>query len=210
MFLVITSNVSDFFLFFKNKIMKQYISILCGLLLPLTIFSQHTISGQVVLPNAVAVCDVLVTLSDADGQILDQEVTPSDGVFSFVNLTDGEDYTVSFSKGGNHANGVSTFDLVWISRHILGVQTFDQQYDYWAADVNNSEVVTTLDMIQSRRLILAINTEFSNNTAWRFVEADAAFPDAGSFGVTNLNEDINFDVIGIKVGDVNESAVVCE
>ena len=187
--------------------MKQYIAIICGLLLPLTIFSQHTISGQVVLPNATGVCDVLVTLRDAGGQTLDQEVTPTSGLFSFENLTDGADYTLHFSKDDIAINGASTFDLVLIARHILGISSLSQ-YGIWAADVNNSSTVTTLDMIQERRVILGIQQTFPG-VEWAFGEADETFP-GGQIDVPNLNADIDLDVIGVKRGDVNDSAVICD
>jgi hypothetical protein len=74
------------------------------------------------------------------------------------NLTAGGDYTVTPVLDANYLNGVSTFDLVLIQRHILGVQLLDSPYKMIAADANNSQTITTSDIIMLRRLILSILT----------------------------------------------------
>jgi len=67
-------------------------------------------------------------------------------------------------------NGVSTFDLILINQHILGVQPFDDPYDYLAADVNNTSSITILDMIGIRRAILGqvstLKLEIRNSGLW--------------------------------------------
>jgi hypothetical protein len=106
---------------------------------------------------------------------------------------------------------------VLIQRHILGVQPLGSPYKMIAADVNNSRTITTLDVIQLRRLILAIDTEFANNTSWRFIPSSYVFPVPTnpwfeSFPeVINVNDlsgdELNRNFIGVKIGDVNGSAV---
>jgi hypothetical protein len=127
------------------------------------------------------------------------------------------DYTVTPLLDENYLNGVSTFDLVLISRHILGVQLLNSPYKMIAADVNSSKSITTLDLIQLRRLILAIDTEFANNTSWRFVDAAYVFPVPTNPWFEPFPEVINInDLAGnmanqnfraVKIGDVNGSAV---
>jgi hypothetical protein len=92
----------------------------------------------------------------------------------------------------------------------------DSPYKIIAADANASNTVTTLDIVQLRRLILNIDTEFANNTSWRFVEAGFTFPDASNpfatvfpeiIAINNLDQmymENNF--IAIKIGDVNHTA----
>nr|WP_290932893.1 hypothetical protein [Haliscomenobacter sp.] len=43
----------------------------------------------------------------------------NNGNFSFKNLTMSSDYTVAAQLDKDHLNGVSTFDLVLMQRHIL-------------------------------------------------------------------------------------------
>ena len=139
--------------------------------------------------------------------------TPDNGHYLF-SLNKGADYTITPEKNVNPLNGVSTFDLVLISKHILGIQSFDSPYKYIAADINNSGSITAFDMVQLRQLILNITTEFPNNTSWRFVDAAHQFgtaPLADNFNefisINDLAADmINIDFVGVKVGDVNGNA----
>ncbi len=140
-------------------------------------------------------------------------LTETDGDYHFE-VPKYQDYTIVPSKDINPLNGVSTFDLVLISKHILGIEKFSEPYQWIAADANRSKTVTAFDMVQIRRLILAIDDSFSNNTSWRFVEGDYSFqtdqpltedfPEVGQ--VNQLTTDQIVDFIGVKIGDVNGNA----
>ncbi|WP_425412706.1 T9SS type A sorting domain-containing protein [Lewinella cohaerens] len=150
------------------------------------------------------------------GGMASMMVTNTDGTYNFSNLALGGDYSVTPYLNANPLNGVSTFDLVLISKHILGTQPLNSPYKQIAADVNRSSSITTLDMIQLRKLILNIDTEFANNTSWRFVDAAYSFPVATNpwfeafpelINENNLAGDIlDADFVGVKIGDVNGSA----
>jgi hypothetical protein len=172
-----------------------------------------TIAGTIMTEQSDAVEGVEVNLN---GGMAMSMTTNSNGTYSFNNLLLGGDYSVTPYLNATPLNGVTTFDLVLMSKHILGVTPLNSVYKRIAADVNRSETITTLDMIQLRKLILNIDTEFANNTSWRFVDAAYAFPN-----VTNpwaeefpelLNENnlsgnvLNANFIGVKIGDVNGSA----
>jgi hypothetical protein len=60
----------------------------------------------------------------------------------------------------NASLGVSTFDLVLITRHILGETLLDSPYKLIAADVDNSGYISVSDLIQLRELILSVRTSF--------------------------------------------------
>ncbi|MEY3050928.1 MAG: hypothetical protein RLY31_713 [Bacteroidota bacterium] len=145
--------------------------------------------------------------------------TTTDAAGSFnVAVPSAGDYTITPVLDLNPLNGVSTFDLVLISKHILGVQALDSPYKIIAADANKSNSVTTFDLVEIRKLILFINSDFPNNTSWRFVPksfnfASNANPFSAQFPeVINLNdltaESLANDFVAIKVGDVNGSAAV--
>lgn len=55
-------------------------------------------------------------------------------------------------------NGVTTFDLVTITKHILGTEPFTSGFQKIAADANRSGTVSTADVVELRRLILAISS----------------------------------------------------
>lgn len=128
------------------------------------------------------------------------------------------DYTITVYKNSNPLNGVTTFDLVLIQRHILGTLPLNSAYKIIAADINKSGTITTYDLVSLRRLILYIDLQFQNNTSWRFVPADFVFPNPTkplespfpeSIVVNDVTEDTSgLDFIAIKIGDVNGSASV--
>ena len=122
--------------------------------------------------------------------------------------------TIKPIKDINPLNGVSTFDLLLISRHILGIRMLDSPYKIIAADVNNSNSVTTFDLVELRKLILYVTTTFSNNTSWRFIDQNFNFPDASNPFLTSFPEAVvihrdsterHTDFIAVKIGDVNGS-----
>jgi hypothetical protein len=176
--------------------------------------SPVSISGVIATEGNANLQGATVTLS---GSSSNSTITTAAGGYSFVNLAKDGDFTVTPQLDKNHLNGVSTFDLVLIQKHILGVQALNSPYKMIAADVNNSKSISTLDLIQIRKLILNIDTHFANNTSWRFVDATFNFPNAGnpwstSFPeVVNINDfsnSINASFVAIKIGDVNASASV--
>jgi hypothetical protein len=139
------------------------------------------------------------------------------GAYGFTNLDEGYDYTITPVLDVDYLNGVSTFDLVLIQRHILGITPLNSPYKIIAADANNSQTVTTADIILLRRLILGIIEDLPNNTSWRFVDAAYVFPVPTNPWFEPFPEVINAedlfgnltgqDFVGVKIGDVNGSAV---
>lgn len=175
--------------------------------------TQQTVSiaGNIQTADGENVEEVEVHISGQSNSMV--EGSP----YIFDNQPQGYDYTVfpQFNEGID--NGVSTWDLVLISRHILNVELLDSPFKIIAADANGSGSVSTLDQVAIRKVILNIEPGFPNNVnSWRFVDADYVFqnpadPFTGGFpeaiNLNNLNANqMEADFIGIKVGDVNESA----
>jgi hypothetical protein len=137
---------------------------------------------------------------------------------SFPPLISGQQYniTVRARRTDNALEGVSTFDLLQTSKHILNVQPFQNAYQRLAADVNASNSVTTFDVVETRKLILGIYDTFPKVQSWRFVRPVAdptnllsAVKDTYRITITNLTADVAFnglDFVGIKMGDTNLSA----
>ena len=145
-----------------------------------------------------------------------ERITQADGSFSIGGLEIGSDYTIAPAKNEDLLNGISTFDLVLISKHILGTALLDSPYKLIAADVNNSGSISTLDLIILRQNLLLQRSDFAGNTSWRFVPTAFSFPDpqnpwSASFpeviNVNDLQGKVQVDFVAIKVGDVNNSAL---
>jgi hypothetical protein len=173
-----------------------------------------SISGSMATENGTNVENVEVNLS---GNAFSTSLSDAKGAYRFNGLTEGYDYTITPHKDDDVMNGISTFDLLILSKHILGTTLLTSPYQLIAADVNNSGTITTFDMIELRKLILGVSTQFPNNTAWRFIPKDYQFknpanPFAEHFPeVLNFNDltidELNANFIAIKVGDLNASAI---
>ena len=103
-----------------------------------------------------------------------------------------------------------------IQKHILGNLTLDSPYKLISADVNQSGNITVGDILELRKIILMDITEFSNNESWQFIPQDYEFidptnplaedyPTAAEIDLKFQDVEVSF--IGVKIGDVNNSAV---
>jgi len=145
------------------------------------------------------------------------DMTDQGGQYTFSDAVPMHaDYTLTPSKDDNPLNGVTTYDLVLISKHILGIEPFTTPYKMIAADVNVSGSITTFDIVELRKLILGIYTELPSNTSWRFVDKSFVFPNmANPFQtafpenkiVADLQANAEDNFVAIKVGDVNATAI---
>jgi hypothetical protein len=172
-----------------------------------------TVAGVITTEQTEAVEGVTVELSGGQFQSMD---TKADGHYTFEGLETGFDYTVTPHHDALPLNGVSTFDLVLMSKHILSIQPLDSPYKRIAADVNNDKKITALDAILLRRLILNIDEAFEFNTSWRFIPRDYVFPDPQDpwskafpevININNLQEDLmEEDFIAVKIGDIDLNA----
>ena len=145
------------------------------------------------------------------------EMTNINGEYDFAAVPTQGNYTVTPSKDNDPLNGVSTFDLVLINKHILGLEPLNTPFKMIAADANNSRSITTFDIVELRKLILGIYTELPNNTSWRFVDKSYNFPNAANpfetlFPETKQIADMqaNMDAenfVSVKTGDVNGNAL---
>ena len=150
-------------------------------------------------------------------QVAEQPLVQTDtsGVFLIENQAACQQYTLQPQRNDNPLNGVSTFDLVLISKHILNIEPLGSPYKMIAADANKSNSITNFDIITIRKLILGIDSTFGNNQSWRFVPADYVFPNVFNPFQAQFPEKKDLDLqtqsvqglemIGIKTGDVNNN-----
>jgi len=175
-----------------------------------------SISGKIETEDTLPVNNVKVDIdSNIPGIPGFFDITDDNGEYGFPGLPIGANFVITPEKDVDPLNGVTTYDLVLISKHILQIDTLDSPYKIIAADANNSGSVSTIDLVELRKLILYIEDDFPNNTSWRFVDAEFVFPNPMNpwetsfpevFSVNNLQENIIADFTAIKIGDVNGSA----
>ncbi len=147
------------------------------------------------------------------------DLSDSVGIYAVTNAVPlAATFVIAPEKDDNPLNGVTTYDLVLISKHILGLEPLNSPYKMIAADANKSGSITTFDIVELRKLILGIYTELPNNTSWRFVDKSFSFPNILNPFQTLFPETISVadamttqaaeDFVGVKIGDVNNTAVV--
>ncbi len=169
-----------------------------------------SISGKVTTAEGEFLGGVTIQLLGEDGTVV---ATASEvSTYRFDNLPTGEPYTLKISKGGSPLNGLSTFDVVLMHKHILGTAILDEPYQVLAGDVNGSNSLSIADIVEMKLLILAVRQEFRTGRNWGFVPATYQFqnprsPFAELENISNtvtLNGDISeLNFIGFKYGDLN-------
>lgn len=187
----------------------------------------NTLTEPLKLSGSVSGCDgsevtfnnIEVTTDQAGFDIDYGSCNLNTSVLDFVNcvaanndISQSNNFIINIEKDINDLNGVTTLDLVFTQKHILGVTTFKNECELLAADVNNDQRVSAIDLVETRKLILGIYSEWPQSTSWRFFNAqslgngssvlndnDLTFPKS-AFPLTEL------EIIAVKVGDVNGSA----
>lgn len=172
------------------------------------------ISGIVVNEKGAKVDQVEVTINHPD---VIPSMTGKDGEFMLTDVPVGNDYTLIPKRDFDILNGVSTFDLVLISRHILDIENIQSPYRLIAADVNQSGGITSFDIVLLRKLILRLSDSFPNNASWRFIRGGFNFEDPTQplnnyfpeiYNINNLpGVDMRTEgFVAVKIGDINGSA----
>lgn len=180
-----------------------------------TTTNRVAIAGAIALEEGEALMNAQVKLTQAGAELM-SEMTDDSGHYAFPTMDAGGAYQVLAHKDDQHDAGVSTLDLVLIQRHILGYGQLASAYKVIAADVTKDDRVSGADVVALRRLILGVDSEFMGNEAWRFVDAAYSFPDAlnpwletfpETYGIQQLDHNMQISFTAIKVGDVNGSVV---
>ena len=178
------------------------------------LFTVETCSGA-----TVNIIDLKVTTNHnnfqvdlSNCQLFDSDITSIMNCVAENNLIDPDkSFILSLYAPNDYLNGVSTLDIVMALRHILSISPFTDQCSLTAADVNSDGLITALDLLLIRRLILGLTESFDNSPSWRIVNAN--FLDDN---VAKEEKDLIFEMSefpiseielkAIKMGDVNGTA----
>ena len=174
-----------------------------------------TVEGRVATELDEGVTGVEITLTDIELSESDDVKTIADGTYDFEStFAVGLDYSLSAYRNDDHLNGVSTLDVFKMQRHVLGLESLDSPYKVIAADINNSESLSAVDLVELQKMILGYNEEFPDNNSWRFVASDFEFVSNDNpwpFSEVRAINPLEFDLlaedfVGVKIGDVNNTA----
>jgi hypothetical protein len=156
--------------------------------------SLTNVTGKIRLPNGFNPAGFHVTLTGTTHFT----TTNSEGIFTLNDLHADKKYTLNITKENQYLEGVSTYDILLINRHILGIKPLTTKYGLVAADVNNSGSITTLDMVILRKLILQIDKKMPYNN-WHFFDKNqqkiSSFYPKEPWSINEIK--------GVKTGDVS-------
>jgi len=142
--------------------------------------------------------------------------TGKDGKYVFDQINMGNQfYFKPVYDAGSWLDGVTTQDVIYVQKHILGISEFVNPEQWIAADVDKDGKVSVRDITWLRKLIIGAITEVPNNTSWRFLSSQYVFEDpkfplyekfAESFESSHLDQNKLIDFTSIKVGDVSSAS----
>lgn len=171
------------------------------------------VSGNVRTESGLTMSDVYVELKGLFNGQQYISLSEEDGSFEFNNVDACNDYKVkAIYEDNDWLNGISTYDILMIREHILGINRLDSPYKIIAADVDGSRSLTTSDLTEMHRLILGQQDDLSSDQVWQFLDANYNFTNPTSPFQDDFDE-IEFmqnglNLIAIKTGDINGDAAI--
>lgn len=130
---------------------------------------------------------------------VDSVFTNPSGEYAFTSVEDGT-YEIVSSTGKPWA-GVNATDAIKIQRHFTGLEILNSPVRIEAADVNMTNSVNATDAIKTKRRFTGLDNSFLRGD-WAF-----ARPITGGNSITVAGADIEQDMQGLCVGDVNGSNI---
>lgn len=176
---------------------------------------SSSISGNIKDNQGENMNDVNVKIVSDQPEYPMIETTNEDGTYNF-NPNMFFNYSIGASIEDSYLNGITTLDIVMIQKHILGLEQFNNPYTKIAADVTNDCKISGSDIVQLRKLILGLynNDELPEVESWRFLTNENNYYDdiqpcnlKENYSIHKLeNQMLNQNFVGVKMGDVNNSA----
>lgn len=179
------------------------------------VITSVSIAGSIFTSNGKVPQNIEVNIETPESQRI-VSANNQTGKYLTEQLKPGQAYTIKPFLNSDPIDGVSTFDLIKIQRHILDIEPFDNPHKFIAADVNSSSSITAGDLVEIRKLILGITDKFPKGlTSWVFLDKENGIPDPknpykyiSKIETGVLQRDVlNADFVAIKMGDVNFSAL---
>jgi len=170
------------------------------------------VGGSIQTDNGKLLKNTIVKIEN-----FDSTNTNDSGIYNFASIPKSLKNLLFPYKDDSVFNGISTADMIAIRKHILQIEFLNSPYKQIAADANNDRKVSTADLVKINKIILRIDSTFQNNNVWRFVPSDYVFKNIGKplqdtfpeyINLNDNNKSLNLNFIGIKVGDVNNSATI--
>jgi hypothetical protein len=168
------------------------------------------LSGQLYHTDGTEFQDVSAHLYNEGSKVEESELN-STNVYAFNDLPPNN-YGIHFIKEDDILREVNTLDIVKLQQHILGIKEIENKYLEKAGDINNDGVLTAVDVLYIRKVLLGLETEFKENEIWRFISSKyiqepVKLMNAPIIDYHMYTQNAYEDYIGVKTGDVDGGAV---
>ncbi len=173
---------------------------------------EIAIAGNIRMEDNTILANVEIHLEGINEALI---YTDEEGAFAYNLEGPIGRYALRPISTDNYMEGLTTFDLILIQKHILGSLAFSSPYQRVAADLDDNGSINILDLVRVKKLLLGIDKEILDNNPWRFIAKDYTFQDADHPSMENYQEAVvldfeqdsmRIDFIAVKIGDVNSSA----
>lgn len=172
------------------------------------------VGGQVFMTDGTPISDVEIEKMQSGD--MEMDMSDDEGDFMFEDVSKLSTSRLDASKDDHYLNGLSAYDLSLMARHIAGIEYLNDPYLYYAADVNGDKQLDIRDILEMRKLLIGITSEFSVPT-WAFYDASIDVNNTVNPFDTDLAEYImiyggsqtdmtHADFLGVKMGDLDLSA----
>lgn len=208
-----------------NSFYKLWRTLLLTLLFSSPMYSQPVFDpgfgGYVSTINGQPIKDVTIKFY-VNGQHASTFSTTSGGsyvTFFYMQPSDIYSFIPNKTQVGDREKyeGISTFDVARIQKHILDILPFDSPLQYIAADINGDKEIDAVDMMLLRRFILRQTPNLPLGV-WRFIDKAYKFKNLDNSLKDNVPDSIvqsglegnrffSFDFTAIKYGDVNNTFI---
>lgn len=156
------------------------------------------LSGEVIAPNGNALDDYQLIVNN---DTISVDTIYSDGSFSTSLLMRPQDtYSITPYRynAGDWPLGISTFDIIKIQKHILGITPFEYELQGVAGDVDFSGNLSVSDAILIREIVLDLSDGLLEFSPWLFFTQDDS--SQSSYQILGEEND-SLDFFFIKKGD---------
>ncbi len=165
--------------------------------------------------SEVALEGVTVTAVNNDGQPGSTTTTSDLGFYDFEMLPACQATSIEARLDDEWSAGVDIFDIIFLRRHVLGIQPFTTPYEHIAGDVNADGEYDIFDIISMTRMILGLEDRFAHPHPQPWIFVPAAYEFSDNYLVDGYPTRINFDevdptdidqgFIAVKLGDLDGS-----
>ena len=202
----------------SNRNITPLIGTTCAVPVGQPTSSNLTVGGFVTYMSTGKPISAVNLSGTDDGINLVSTTTNATGAYNFTNISAGSNVSLNASFTGN-ASAFQINDIVLTKRYVLGNPAAEigitSGYQLIAADVNMDGRVNTTDAVQMERALVgfSVSQNAFDVNSWAFVLGSQTIPISSllptlnsmftgtvSTAVTNAN------FVGIKKGDVNQSA----